>query len=285
LFLQGWAETQAGDVKKGKRLAELAHWLPLGGEGLRGDFAQELEKRGFVEDARRERDLVLTVGWYRYWHVGNVINYASRTSLQKKDFARAVTLLEKGIVGSMRMGASFVEPQAYLVIPESVAHYRARQLLDDGKTDEAVKRIRAILDVLPGQLELVIESAPALEKAGRKADADELFARVLAAYERMCAEYPDSAFAHNSLAWLCANCRRRLDLAMTHAQTAVKLEPKATGYLDTLAEVHFRGGQKDKAIELMKLCRTMEPKAAYYRKQLERFEKGDVASDVPDHDD
>ena len=113
----------------------------------------------------------------------------------------------------------------------------------------------------------------------------ELFGRVLAVYEQMCDDYPQSAFAHNSLGWLCANCRRRLDLALSHAQTAVKLEPKAAGYLDTLAEIHFRRGEKDKAIELMKQCRTMEPKAAYYRKQLERFAKGDIASDVPEHDD
>jgi tetratricopeptide (TPR) repeat protein len=285
LFLQGWALTQAGNTNEGKRLTELAHWLPLGSEGLRGDFAQELEKRGFVEDARRERDLVLTVGWYRYWHVGNVINNASRMAIQKKDFAKAVALLEKGIIGSMRMGASFVEPQAYLVIPASVSHHRARQLLNEGKTDDALALIRGVLDALPGQIEIVIETVPALEKAGRKKDVDELFTRTTAAYEAMCKEYPQSAFAHNSFAWLCANCRRRLDDALTHAQTAVKLEPKAAGYLDTLAEVHFRRGEREKAIEMMQKCVAMEPKSSYFRKQLERFRKGDVSSEVPDHDE
>jgi hypothetical protein len=49
--------------------------------------------------------------------------------------------------------------------------------------------------------------------------------------------------------------------------------------------VHFRRGEKDQAIAAMKKCAAMEPKTAYYRKQLTRFAAGDINSDVPESDD
>ena len=62
----------------------------------------------------------------------------------------------------------------------------------------------------------------------------------------MSKDYPDSAYAHNSAAWVMANCRRDLDAALKHAEKAVKVEPKSAGYIDTLAEVTFRRGDRDK---------------------------------------
>ena len=81
---------------------------------------------------------------------------------------------------------------------------------------------------------------------------------------------------------MCANCRRELDSALAHAQKAVSLSPKATDYLDTLAEIHFRRNEIDKATAVMKQCAELAPNRAYFRKQLERFAKGDTNSAVPD---
>jgi tetratricopeptide (TPR) repeat protein len=130
-------------------------------------------------------------------------------------------------------------------------------------------------------VELAIELVPVLEKMGHKQESDQLFSANLKPYEELAASHPQSAYMHNSYAWLAANCRRELDKALEHAQEAVKLEPKADGYIDTLAEVHFRRGEKEKAIEFMKQCLALKPRNAYYRKQLERFQKGDIMSDVP----
>src|SRR5262249_39813478 len=74
LFLQGWALIKAGKEKEGRRCQDLAHWMPLGSEQVRYDFADELEKRHFVEAARQERDFILKSGWYRYWYVSNLIS-------------------------------------------------------------------------------------------------------------------------------------------------------------------------------------------------------------------
>ena len=124
---------------------------------------------------------------------------------------------------------------------------------------------------LPAEVDVAIELVPELERQGRKKNAQELFDRLFALHEKMCADYPKSAWAHNTLAWLAARCQRQLEKALAHAETAVKLEPKDTSYKDTLAEVHFQRGETDKAVELMKTCTEANPKNAYYRKQLERY--------------
>ena len=285
VYLNGWALAKDGQEKEGKRLMDLSHWLPLGNESARGKFADELERRGFADAAARERGLVLTVGWYRQWHVGNVLNHAARQAIRKKYFDKAADFSEKALAGSLRMGASYVENSAYLIVPQAILQLHARALLAKDKPEEALKLIHGSLEVLPNNLELILEVVPPLEKVGRKKDADELCSVAFAAYEKLARDYPNSAFLHNSYSWLAANCRRELDRALEHAEAAVKLEPKAAGYIDTLAEVHFRRGDKAKAIELMKQCAALEPKSAYYRKQLDRFAAGDINSPVPETDE
>src|SRR5205807_1085485 len=95
-------------------------------------------------------------------------------------------------------------------------------------------------------------------------------------------DYPQSATNHNTLAWLGALCRRHLDAAEEHANTAVKLTPDNAGYLDTLAEVNFQRGNAARAKELMQRCVELEPKNDYFRKQLKRIEAGDPRAEVPD---
>jgi hypothetical protein len=60
------------------------------------------------------------------------------------------------------------------------------------------------------------------------------------------------------------------------------VEPKSAGYIDTLAEVHFRKGERDKAIALMKRCVELEPQHSYFRKQLVRFKDQPLDSPTPD---
>ena len=97
----------------------------------------------------------------------------------------------------------------------------------------------------------------------------------------MCKEYPKSGWSHNNTAWLAVRCRRDLDAALEHARKGVELEPDNAGHLDTLAEVYFQRGDKDKAVELMKKCIDMQPRYEYFRRQLKRMQAGDRDTDVP----
>src|SRR5205814_1219867 len=126
---------------------------------------------------------------------------------------------------------------------------------------------------------------PALEKLGRKKEADDLFGHCRALHERLCREYPKSAREHNSLAWLSACCRRELDQGLEHAQKAVALAPDSAGYHDTLGEVHFQRGDKDKALAAARKSVELEPKVEYYKRQLKRIEAGDPKAELPPQGD
>ena len=76
-----------------------------------------------------------------------------------------------------------------------------------------------------------------------------------------------------------------LDAALKHSQKAVELEPKNAGYMDTLAECHFRKGDRDKALALMKQCAEIDGKNAYFKKQLARFKDQAFDSPTPDEGD
>jgi tetratricopeptide (TPR) repeat protein len=183
------------------------------------------------------------------------------------------------------VNANYIDASAYLMVPQSIAHCRIRASLADGKIDEAIAQARASLAIMPGNIDLVIGMVNELDRRGRKGDSNAIYNGARDLYTKLATEHPGSAFAHNSVAWISANCRRDLDKALVHAKKAVELEPNGAGYIDTLAEVHFRLGDKEKAIEAMKKCLELSPNRVYFRKQLERFRAGDPNSEVPDEGD
>ncbi len=285
LFLHGRALIYAGDEKLGRNIIDRAHWLPLGSERLRGQLIEEFGKRNWPEAMRRECELVLRAGWYREWYVGNIYNAAARLAVQDKQYLQAAERYERSVVGSVRTGARFIEASAYLIVPQAINTNRARHWIASGQLEEALKEVEDCLKVMPGNIDLVISLVIELDKKKKTTQADQLYRRQREVWEKLCQQYPNSGFLHNSWAWLAANCRRDLPEAQKHAERAVALEPKNTGYLDTLAEVHFRKGEKDTAIRYMKQCLELEPRNSYYRKQLERFSKGDPHSELPDEED
>jgi tetratricopeptide (TPR) repeat protein len=262
----------------------IAHWMPLGNEVLRTKFSEELSKRGFDADSRREMDLVLETGWFRTHYVGNVYLRLARIKARQKDYATAAKYYEKDVVSLFRTGAMFVDDKALLTVPELARTYRARALLAQGKLDEAVADARAGLAVLPGNVEMAIGLVPDLDRAGKKKEADEIYGKVKEAFVSALETYGTSADLRNSVAWTMVNCNRDLDEALAHATKAVELLPKTAGYIDTLAEVYFRKKDRTKALEFMKQCAALEPTNPYFRKQLERFEKKPFDSPLPDEE-
>jgi predicted Zn-dependent protease len=285
LYLQGRALTRAGREQEGQKLMSLAHCLPLGDESTRYAFAEALDKRDLGEPAQREYALLLSIGQFDSWFISNAHRRVAQAALAKKDYLTAARHDERALLDCLRTGTGFVRNGAYLAVPHLIHRYRARGLLAANRLDEARREIDLALAALPGEVDVPIELAPELEKHGRQTEADDLFKRVMALNKQVCTDYPKSAWAHNTAAWLAARCRRQLDDALEHARVATELSPNDTGYMDTLAEVMFQRGEKANAMELMKQCLEIDPKNPYYRKQLQRFEAGDRAADVPEHGD
>lgn len=284
LFMHGYALGQAGNKPEGTRLMELAHWISLGDEGARTRFSDDLSRRTFDADSRHEMELIVATSWFRSHYVGNVMLRVARIKARKKEYATAALFYEKDVISLFRTSAHFVEPKAYLTVPEIARMYRAKGLLGAGKIDEAMAEVRAGLEALPGNVEMAIGFVPELERAGKKKEADEVYTKVKAAFEGAIKDYGSSPDLRNSLAWTMVNCNRDLDDALKHAEKAVEKSPKSAGYIDTLAEIHFRKKDRTKALELMKKCVALDPGNPYYRKQLERFEKKPFDSPLPDEE-
>jgi hypothetical protein len=284
LFMHGYAVGQAGNQVEGTRLMGLAHWISLGDEGSRTRFSEDLSRRGFDADSRHEMELIVATSWFRTHYVGNVLLRVARLKARQKDYATAALYYEKDVISLFRTAAHFVEPKAYLTVPEVARMYRAKALLGAGKIDEAMAEVRTGLEALPGNVEMAIGFVPDLERAGKKKEADEVYAKVKAAFEGALKDYGSSPDLRNSLAWTMVNCNRDLDDAQKHAEKAVEKSPKSAGYIDTLAEIHFRKKDRTKALELMKKCVALDSGNPYYRKQLDRFEKKPFDSPLPDEE-
>jgi hypothetical protein len=290
LYLQGWCLTQDGRKEEGDKLMRLARWLPLGDDdGLyddtRNDLAEAFAKRDMPAAARAEFELLLKTGPLDSWYISNARRQLARDASMRKDYLAAAAYDERGMLDCLHTNISYVRSVAYLAIPHLVHRCRARGLLVASRADEALGEVRLALAALPGEVDLPIELVPELEKHGRREAAEALFRRMLDLYENTCAEHPQSAWAHNSAAWLAARCRRHLDRALEHARKAVELAPGESSYLDTLAEVQFQRGDKETAVGLMKKCIAMRPRHDYFHKQLRRFEAGDPSTDVPESSD
>jgi tetratricopeptide (TPR) repeat protein len=285
LFLAGWALDKGGQAAEGRKLMEKSHWLPLGDEASRYTFLQDLGRRGHPEAARREADLLRRVGRPAGFYLGGALRRQALDAAARKDYRTAATDYELAMLLCIHPSTSFVQPGAYVGVPALVHRFRAAGELTAGKIDAARREIALSRTDLPGGIDLATQLVPLLERGGHKKDADQLFADTLAVYENLCRDYPKCAWAHNSAAWLSACCRRNLDGALAHANKAVELAPDNAGHLDTLAEVLFQRGDKDRAVATQKRAIELDPKKPYFRKQLRRLEAGDPTAERPTEDE
>jgi predicted Zn-dependent protease len=278
LYLHGRALVQAGQEKEGRRLIAMAEALPLGSEEKRTALAAGLAERGLDEAADKE--------WERLGRLSLVTSaYDMTTSLMlaekaigARDYLKAATYYRRTGFSYAILSAGDVDFSLWALAAER--RCRARALAAAGRFDEMHQEINSALAVEPN-IDLAIDLTAELAKAGRKEEADALFARVYAAHDAVCKQYPQSAWQHNNTAWLAVRCKRDLDAALEHARKGVELDPDNSGHLDTLAEVYFQRGDKGKAVELMKKCLEMQPRSAYFRNQLKRMRAGNPEADLP----
>lgn len=155
--------------------------------------------------------------------------------------------------------------------------YRTRYVdlrVEDSK--EPIRELKRVFGIFEAQdlAEAHLRYADAYEKKGRKELARVERERVGEALARALARGENDASNLNGLAWTCATNGVYLKEALEAAQRAVALEPQNSGILDTLAEVHFRMGDRDKAIEVESRALALEPGSNYLTEQLNRFKIG-----------
>ena len=115
---------------------------------------------------------------------------------------------------------------------------------------------------------------PALRKAGLVKEHDEWFKE---SWERIAAvirQFPDSDNTCNTAAWIASRARRNLDPAEKLLGKALAANPEQSAYLDTMAEIQFARGNRDKALEWSLRAVNFMPLDVMLRRQHERFRSG-----------
>lgn len=122
----------------------------------------------------------------------------------------------------------------------------------------------------PHDIDLAIAIVPIAERELGKEIADTWFQLYFQPMLAHANAFPRDTLIGNNTAWLAASCGRELETAHRLATAVVASDSNPT-YVDTLAEIEFRLGNIDKAIELSERCRSQEPKEKHHREQLKRF--------------
>jgi tetratricopeptide (TPR) repeat protein len=280
LYAQALLKANPNDAKA-KDLVERSHRVPLGGDWARYHFHLALAERGYGEDAFREAGICVRLAGP---NMGLVLDRLASQLAQRGESEAAAAILERNVLRWLPIGNSPHLATTYSRLAGEVHFLRARAHLAGGRKAEAFREVDAAEAQYPANLSPAIRLVPALENAGEKERAEQLFERVAGHWRKACEEFPDCALAHNQIAWLCARCRRNLDEALTHARKAVELAPQEPAYKDTLAEVLFQRGDRQSAVEQINACIKLAPSnAGFYRRQLMRFRTGQP-SDEPAED-
>ncbi len=268
LYLAGHAYEQAGRETEAAHHRQLANELALDSRA-RHSLASALAERGLMAAAIEQWEFLRAAAPFEHLPLNDA---ARRLAMaQPEQPAQAADDWLHYMLGDLRNEYYMLESEGYLRVPASVHRQRAMAAVQAGRFDEAAQEIGQAADLTPGDTRLAEELVPAFENTGQADKAEALFSQLFERYEFACRQFPQSAYLHNNLAWLAARCGRKIEIAMAHASRAVELAPENGGYLDTLAEVHFRQGNRESAIRYSKLAVKYSPDQDSLREQLERF--------------
>ena len=125
--------------------------------------------------------------------------------------------------------------------------------------------------MLPSDGTLADDFFPALRRVGLMKQHDAWFEDSWRRITALVAQYPDSDNTCNTAAWLAARGRGHLYEAEKLERHALALNPNQSAYLDTMAEIQFVKGNRQKALEWSSLAVNFDPTASALLRQQDRF--------------
>jgi len=112
---------------------------------------------------------------------------------------------------------------------------------------------------------------PSVRRMGLVEKHDEWFEESWKAMLEIVRLYPESDNTRNTTAWLASRAMRRLDEAEELLNKALSINPGQSAYLDTMAEIQFAKGNREKALEWSRTAVNSDPDDIQLRRQQERF--------------
>ncbi len=278
LYLQGYALNAAGQTERGQALMKTAELIPLGDPMRRWTFAGQLEAAGLTEVADKQRELALRGGGdFDELGFSEIYNTNALNAMENHQWHTAADALDRLCLVNLSSQVRWTDSNRLLTMPALAHLMKANEAREHHDLVTAMAELNMYQQYQPCSSDMVLEWTPALDELGEHAKADDIFYTVHEKLADICRKYPRSVAYQNDLAWTSACCGRRLDEALKAAEACVKLKPDDYRVLDTLAEVHFRRGERAIAVELEKRAAKMSDDP-YIARQIKRFESGAIPS-------
>lgn len=278
---------QIGDTNRAQQIRLQTLSIPMSTEESQF-FSSELEDRSFLKEAMllvrhslRVHDMASSKNWFACSNLASLGQDRITELLKpsKVDFHSHLPLLQLNALDNRRVWLSWLDafPQKsvdlkYLLhFIECYWRAEARIAIANRDFESANHAIEMCFQMNPDQIETPIELIPLGEIAFGKERVVGWLDRYATPLEEHLKRWKDDTLVGNNLAWLYANIDQRLERAHELSKHVTELLPEDDVYLDTLAEVEFRLGNREQAIKISSKCRERAPLEKHHRNQIERF--------------
>ena len=260
----------AGHQEKSQKAEALFESLVLGDSAMMITASAIYQHLGFIDKSRAWRQMALHCGSRdAAWHVA--LYSSAEDQLLTGQWNLALSGYEAFILHSLADGDASTMMTAF----------RTRKKADMARAfgmyakqpQQAIALLRDCHQSLLADASLADQFFPCLRLIGAREQHDAWFEESWQALMKNRDLFPKDDNVRNSAAWLAARAIKRLDDAEKESTEALRLRPNQAAYLDTMAEIHFARGDREKAVDWSKKAITAEPGATPLREQYYRFQK------------
>jgi len=193
---------------------------------------------------------------------------------ERGDWKLAASMGEIQMLYHLMMGDRSEQPWVLLRSRIETEMARALSLMDQDRT-RAIKMLERCHTRGATDGSMADYFFPALRTVGLIEQHDRWFEESWKSYEAVLERFPGSQNTRNTAAWTAARANRRLDEAEKLVTTALETAPNQAAYLDTLGEIWFCRGDREKALKWSTKALLNEPGETTLVRQHERFRAGD----------
>jgi tetratricopeptide (TPR) repeat protein len=134
---------------------------------------------------------------------------------------------------------------------------------DRGDHQRAVEEYQRALQVNPRYVLAHYNLGHLFKKLDRMDEA-------VAEFKEAIEKNPNFGDAYNSLAWLYAEKGINLDEGVELVGKALELDPQSAAFWDTLAELHIKKGELDRAREIFRQMISRQPQESFWKERLQQ---------------
>ena len=262
----------AGKAEEAEKQEKLFESLIYGDSAVMMAAASIYNYIGMTSKAREWRTMALNCGNQdSSWHL--ILYIEAEEQILRGDWAQALSGYEAYILSAIDDDEGGT----------NINSFRTRKKADmargfsliKSKPQLAFKILGDCHQSLLADASLADQFFPALRLCGAVKQHNQWFEESWAAMMKLRDKFPMDDNIRNSAAWLAARSKRRLDDAEKESTEALRLRPNQSAYLDTMAEIWFARGNREKALEWSEKSIRSEPGATALREQYYRFKEED----------